>query len=316
MICLHFSFRERRALAYPCCSRRSAMNPEVSASYRFSEKVARERARNFYYSFITLPPEKRRAFCAVYAFMRACDDVADGPQAAEIKREHLANWHRDLDAAMAGDYLANPILPAFHDCVTRFSIPIRYFHILIDGTEMDLAIQHYRSFDDLYRYCYHVASAVGLVSLQIFGYSDPRAVEYAEHCGIAFQLTNILRDIREDAEMGRIYLPEEDLNRFGYDSEKLRLGVNDENFRALMAFESAPAEKYYESARKLLPLVEAASRPALWAMMEIYSRILRKIVQRRFAVFDGPVRLSAGEKTAIAVKALAYRYITGGNKIH
>ena len=292
------------------------MNPEVSASYRLSEKVARERARNFYYSFITLPAEKRRAFCAVYAFMRSCDDVADGPAADQAKRERLAKWHRDLDAAMAGDYVADPILPAFHDTVTRFSIPIRYFHLLIDGTEMDLTVRQYLTFDDLYRYCYHVASAVGLVSLQIFGYSDPRAVECAEHCGIAFQLTNILRDIKEDAELGRIYIPEEDLKRFGYDPEKLQRGVNDENFRSLMAFESARAEKYYERARKLIPMVDATSRPSLWAMMEIYNRILRKIVRKRFAVFDGRVHLSAGEKTAIAIKALAYRYISGGYGIH
>jgi phytoene synthase len=217
---------------------------------------------------------------------------------------------------MAGNYVADPILPALHDTVVRYSIPIRYFHILIDGTEMDLSVRRYRTFDDLYRYCYHVASAVGLVSLQIFGYSDPSAIEYAEHCGIALQLTNILRDIKEDAEMGRIYIPEEDLSRFGYDSEELRLGINNENFRNMMAFESARAEKYYESARKLLPLVDATSRPSLWAMVEIYHRILKKIVRRRFAVFEKPVCLSASEKTAIAAKALAYRYISGGNRIN
>jgi 15-cis-phytoene synthase len=286
------------------------MNPEVSASYHFAEKVARERARNFYYSFVTLPAERRRAFCAVYAFMRFCDDVSDGPEELEWKRARLARWHQDIDSAMAGDFRANPVLSAFHDTVTRFSIPIRYFHCLIDGTEMDLTVRRYSTFDELYRYCYHVASAVGLVSLQIFGYSDPVAVEHAERCGIAFQLTNILRDIREDAEMGRVYLPIEDLEKFGYTEEELSRGAHNENFRRLMAFESARADEYYESARKLLPLVEPTSRPALWAMVEIYSRILRKIVQRNFAVFDGVIRLSAGEKTLIALRALALRYLT------
>jgi 15-cis-phytoene synthase len=291
------------------------MNPEVSASYHFAEQVARERARNFYYAFVTLPPERRRAFCAVYSFMRFCDDVSDGPADAAVKRSLLAQWHKDLDAAMAGDYRANEILPAFHDAVTRFAIPLEHFHCIIDGTEMDLTIPRYQTFDELYRYCYRVASAVGLVSLQIFGYAEPGAIEHAEHCGIAFQLTNILRDIREDAEMGRIYLPEEDLARFQYTSEDLRSGVYDDNFRALMAYEASRAGHFYESARKLLPLVEPTSRPALWAMIEIYSRILRKIVRKKFQVFDGSVRLSAGEKTRIALRALAYRYLTGGRAI-
>jgi 15-cis-phytoene synthase len=291
------------------------MHPEVSASYFFAEKVARARARNFYYSFVTLPAEKRRAFCAVYAFMRFCDDVSDGPAELELKQARLAQWHRDIDSAMAGDFRANQVLPAFHDTVTRFSIPLRYFHCLIDGTEMDLTVRRYETFDELYQYCYHVASAVGLVSLQIFGYSDPAAVEYAERCGIAFQLTNILRDLREDAEMGRVYLPGEDLDRFGYTEEELCRCVHNENFRRLMAFESTRTEEYYESARKLLPLVEPTSRPALWAMVEIYSRILRKIVQRNFSVFDGAIRLSAGEKVLIALRALAHRYLNGGRTI-
>ncbi len=183
------------------------MNPEIAASYRCAEDVARRRARNFYYSFVVLPPEKRRAFCAVYAFMRYCDDISDGSETLENKRQALKNWRAQLNAAVQGHFDGSPILPAFHDAVRRFSIPADYFHWIIDGAEMDLTIDRYETFGDLYRYCFNVASAVGLVCLKIFGYADKRAPQLAEQCGIAFQLTNILRDLDEDAGMGRLYLP-------------------------------------------------------------------------------------------------------------
>jgi phytoene synthase len=285
------------------------MNPEIAASYRCAEAVARGRARNFYYSFVVLPPEKRRALCAVYAFMRYCDDISDGSSSPADKRNLLQKWRTLLDAAVQGRFEGSPILPAFHDAVQRFSIPADYFHWVIDGAEMDLTIDRYRSFTELYQYCFKVASAVGLVCLQIFGYTEERAKELAEHCGIAFQLTNILRDIKEDAGMGRIYLPEEDLERFHYRAEDLRCGVINEGFRELMAFEAGRARQYYTQARGLLPLVDADSRPALWAMMEIYRRLLEKIEQRRFDVFGPGIRLSRPEKAAIALKALAMRFL-------
>ncbi len=283
------------------------MDQDLTASYRHAQAVARKRARNFYYSFVLMPAEKRRAFCAVYAFMRDCDDISDGASDIAEKRRQLDLWRMRLDAAIAGKVDGNPILPAFHDSVARFSIPAQYFHWIIDGTKMDLETSQYRTFDELYRYCFHVASAVGLVSLQIFGYSGDRAKEYAEQCGIAFQLTNILRDIREDAGMGRIYVPLEDLERFDYSPDELRRGIVNEPFRRLMAFEAARARDYYASSRKLLPMVHAASRPALWAMIEIYSRVLKKIVRRRYDVFHGRISLSAHTKSAIALKALSMR---------
>ena len=285
------------------------MNPEIAASYRCAEAVARGRARNFYYSFVVLPPEKRRALCAVYAFMRYCDDISDGSCSPADKHNMLQTWRTHLDAAVQGRFDASPILPAFHDAVQRFSIPADYFHWVIDGAEMDLTIDRYRSFTELYQYCFKVASAVGLVCLQIFGYTEERAKELAEHCGIAFQLTNILRDIKEDAGMGRIYLPEEDLERFHYRAEDLRRGVTNESFRELMAFEAGRARQYYTQARGLLPLVDADSRPALWAMMEIYGQLLGKIEQRRFDVFGPGIRLSRPAKAAIALKALAMRFL-------
>ncbi len=286
------------------------MEQALLNSYRSAETVARKRARNFYYSFIVLPPEKRRAFCAVYAFMRYCDDISDGKASFEEKREMLRQWRLQLQNAFSGNFRDNPILPAFHDAVSKFSIPEEYFHWIIDGAEMDLTIFRYETFQDLYQYCFNVASAVGLVCIQIFGFEGNRAKEYAEQCGIAFQLTNILRDVKEDAEMGRIYLPIEDLRRFQYNPEELLHGVIDERFRSLMTFEADRARDYYSRARNLLPIVDSASRPALWAMMEIYSRILNKITRRHYDVFHNFVHLSNSEKASIALKALAMRFIS------
>jgi len=285
------------------------MKAELIESYRSAEAIARSRS-NFYYSFVVLPREKRRAFCAVYAFMRHCDDISDGDGGVDAKRRMLADWRSKLDAA----YLesrdgSNPILPAFRDSVARFSIPAEYFHWIIDGAEMDLDVTRYETFDDLYRYCFKVASAVGLVCLQIFGFTDPRAKEYAEQCGIAFQLTNILRDVKEDAERGRIYLPNEDIARFGCTPEEILQGVYNGNFRRLMAFEAERARRYYSMAANLLPLVKQSSRPALWAMMEIYGHILDEIVNRQFDVFDRRIGVAGRKKLSIALRALAMRFI-------
>jgi 15-cis-phytoene synthase len=285
------------------------MENDLAASYRQAEAVARSRARNFYYSFIVLPAPKRRALCAVYAFMRHCDDISDGSASVESKRAMLRHWRQQLKVALSEKSQADSIFPAFRDSVQRFSIPEQYFCWIVDGAEMDLTIDRYETFQDLYHYCFNVASAVGLVCLQIFGYKEECAKKYAEYCGIAFQLTNILRDVREDAEMGRIYLPREDLERFHYTPDDLLQGIVDKRFRDLMSFEADRATGYYAQARNLLPLVESTSRPALWAMMEIYNRILQKIIGQHYDVFKSSVRLSNSEKAAIALRALAMRMI-------
>jgi 15-cis-phytoene synthase len=286
------------------------MKPELIASYRSAEAVARSRS-NFYYSFIVLPAEKRRAFCAVYAFMRYCDDISDGAAHLEDKRAQLRNWRSQLDAAYAGTLGNNPILPAFRDTVHTFSVPKEYFHWIIDGTEMDLDTFQYETFEDLYKYCFNVASAVGLVCLHLFGFSDERAKKYAEQCGIAFQLTNILRDVKEDTDMGRIYLPAEDLRKFDYTKEELRHGVLDERFRMLMSHEADRAREYYRAARNLFPLVDDASKPALWAMITIYERILNQIVERQFDVFHKPIHLTGVAKLSIALRAIAMSLAEG-----
>jgi phytoene synthase len=247
--------------------------------------------------------------------MRRCDDISDGDASLDRKIELLQLWRKQLDPATDTCCRDDGILPAFHDTVRRFAIPAEYFHRILDGAEMDLTIDRYETFEDLYRYCFNVASAVGLVCLHIFGFTDERAKKHAEQCGIAFQLTNILRDVKEDAQMGRVYLPQEDLARFHYKPADLKQGIVDDRFRGLMTFETSRAQGYYDGARHLLQLVDQGSRPALWAMMEIYSRILEKIVRRGFDVYGRTIRLSNIEKLSIALRALAMRFFGRGTGI-
>ncbi|MGH9629199.1 MAG: phytoene/squalene synthase family protein, partial [Bryobacteraceae bacterium] len=187
------------------------MSP-VDQSYQYCRNVARSQARNFYYSFVLLSKPQRDAMCAIYAFMRYCDDLSDDPTLASART--MQQWRSELEAALNGEFGQHPCWPAFHDAVRRYSIPRDYFHQMIDGVSSDLEPRHVQTFDELYRYCYQVASVVGLTIVHIFGFDSPSALKLAEKCGIAFQMTNILRDVKEDAERGRVYLPREDLDRF------------------------------------------------------------------------------------------------------
>jgi 15-cis-phytoene synthase len=278
------------------------MPVSVEDSYRHCTHVARTQARNFYYSFLCLPVAKRAAMCAVYAFMRASDDISDdGPDEGRASR--MDHWREELERALAGDVASNPIWPAFRDTVERYSIPARYFHEVIDGTVMDLTPQRYITFDDTYRYCYHVASVVGLVCIHVFGFEDPQALKLAEYNGLAFQLTNILRDLQEDAQMGRVYLPEEDLKRFGYSPEDLRTGRDNEAFRALMRFQVERAREYYDRAAPLTDMLHADSRPCLRAMRQIYGGILDRIVAQDYDVFTRRARVPTWKKLLIATSA-------------
>lgn len=285
------------------------MNEELQRSYSYCREVARKRAKNFYYSFIVLPREKRDAMCAVYAFMRYCDDLADDPNLNLDRAEMLEHWRRLLDGDSSD---ASPILPAFRDAVERFDIPLEYFHQLIDGASMDLSINHYDTFEQLYDYCYKVASVVGLVCIHIFGFDSPDARKYAEYCGIAFQLTNILRDLKEDVESGRVYLPEEDLHAFHYSADDLASQVEDERFSKLMRYEVARARGYYKAALPLIDLVHDSGRPGLCAMIEIYSSILNAIERNRYDVFGRRISLPTSRKVAIAAKALLNSRLFGG----
>jgi phytoene synthase len=197
----------------------------------------------------------------------------------------------------------HPILPAFADTIERFQIPPRYFHDLISGAEMDLTVGNYATFERLREYCYRVAGTVGLTCLHVFGYDDPHAPELAEKLGIAFQLTNILRDVPKDFEMGRVYIPQEDLENFGVLSQELAYGPLTPGLRDLFAFETTRAQEFYREGVKLIPQVHADARAALWALTRIYSGLLRRIEARGYDVFSERVKLSAPEKTGILLRA-------------
>jgi 15-cis-phytoene synthase len=268
----------------------------LQESYAYCRRVAKSRAKNFYYSFVLLQAEQKNAMCAVYAFMRYCDDLSDeaGATAASIEQ-----WRAALTEALAGAPGDHPMWPAFLDSVTRFRIPQKYFYEMIDGVLGDITPRKMATFEELYRYCYQVASVVGLTTIHIFGFEDPKALELAEKCGIAFQLTNILRDVREDEGLGRQYLPFEDLVRFGVTT----LTEPTDNFRRLMEFEATRARSYYNEAAPLIQMVHKRSRGSLWALITIYSRLLERIRKSNYDVLTQRIRLSTAQKSWIVLQA-------------
>jgi phytoene synthase len=274
----------------------------LADSYAFCRGIARKRARNFYYSFVLLPRERRDAMCAVYAFMRYCDDLSDEPGAS---REALERWRCALVDSLGGKFDSYPAWPAFHDTVERYHIPHEYFFQMIDGVMSDLEARRFASFEELYRYCYQVASVVGLSIIHVFGFDSPAALPLAEKCGVAFQLTNILRDVSEDAARDRIYLPAEDLERFGVSVEDLKAGRRTEAFLRLMNFEAERARGYYDESKPLVALIQQRSRPALRALVGIYSRLLTVLQERNFDIFSGRISLPAAEKCWIVLRAWA-----------
>lgn len=268
----------------------------LEESYAHCERIARAKAKNFYYSFLVLPAAKRRAMCAVYAFMRECDDLSDEAGATEGR---LAQWRRDLDAALAGRTDSHPLWPAFADTIQRYRIPREYLDEMITGVTSDLSFTQPADFPELYRYCYRVASVVGLTITHIFGFCDPRALQMAEECGIAFQLTNILRDVREDARNQRVYLPADLMRQY----QVPHLDASTPQLEALLRDLGQRARRYYDQSRPLLDLVEADSRSSLWALMEIYDRLLRKIEASGYRVMEMRHRLSTAEKLGILLRA-------------
>lgn len=279
-------------------------DPAAAAAYIHCRKIARAAARNFYYGFVLLPGEKRDALCALYAFMRHADDIADEPGALETKRKGLAELRAEMEIVLGGGATKDPVWTALRDTVERFQVPPRYLHDLITGAEMDLTISTYETFQDLRKYCYHVAGAVGLCCLYVFGFSDRQCPELAEKMGIAFQLTNILRDLRADYAAGRTYIPREDFAKFGADAREFKDGKPSQNCLALVEFEAARAREFYGEGWKLVPLVHADSRAALWAMARIYSGILEKIEERGADVLsEKPARMTTAEKAWVLARA-------------
>jgi phytoene synthase len=277
------------------------MTEELARSHQYCRRVARTRAKNFYYSFLLLSAQQRRAMCSIYAFMRYCDDLSDEPGA---NRMAMDRWRAEMEDALEGRYGTHPVWPAFHYTVRRFGIPRQYFRDMIQGVASDLEPRRIETYDELYRYCYLVASVVGLTIIHIFGFDSPSALPLAEKCGVAFQLTNILRDIGEDAGRARVYLPAEDLRRFGVTEDDLRSGNRTEAMLRLMQFEAARARRYYDESRPLLDLIHPRSKASLLALISIYSRLLDRIERKKYDVFTRRVRLSALEKTWIVVRAL------------
>jgi len=291
---------------------------QLRAAYGVCRHIARSAAKNFYYGFMVLPPRKRNALCAVYAFMRKADDISDDPSIpAAQRREKLSAWMEGLCRVVDGERTDDPVFMALADTQKTFDVPLELLQKLVHGTAMDLPERpsaagpelqlQYESFEQLYEYCYHVASVVGLVCIRIFGYRDPHAEKLAEQTGVAFQLTNIIRDVKEDSELGRVYLPHEDLKRFGVDAAALANGNAAAVFRPVLEFEAQRARELYRSAEDLMPLIDEDSQPALWALVEIYRRLLDRIAARGYDVFTERVKLSTAEKLGILAKGFVKR---------
>jgi phytoene synthase len=273
-------------------------------AYRYCQELAKQEAKNFYYGFIFLPPAKRQAIYASYAFARRCDDIVDDDLEPEEKVRQLAEYRRRLEQCLHGRP-SSPIFLALQDTILRYRVPPEYFWQLIDGVEMDLTVRRYPTFADLRRYCYGVASTLGLICIEIFGYRDgQQARQHAEDLGIALQLTNILRDIREDAQRDRIYIPQDEMERFRYSEADMFNGVANEAFLHLMQFQVERAREYLEQGRKLLPLLPRRSRACAAVLQSIYSTILQRVEAQPSAVLRERVSLSGSQKLALAGREL------------
>ena len=276
---------------------------ELDLAYADCQKLTRREAKNFYYAFVTLPQEKRRAISAAYAFCRQCDDSADEAALPEDKLSALSGLQTSLGEAYQGR-APTPMFLALADAAQRYEIPEEYFREIILGVESDLVKNRYSDFDELRQYCYRVASVVGLVCLQIFQYRDEAAREHAVDLGLAMQLTNIMRDLREDWEMGRVYLPQDEMARFGYTEEQLGAGVRNDAFEELLRFQGKRAREYFRSGLQLLPHLSRRSRACPAVMGAIYSRVLDRIEASGYDVLgEQRIALTTGEKTRIMAKA-------------
>ena len=300
---------------------------QVDMAYSVCRSIARSAAKNFYYGFMVLPRRKRNALSAVYAFMRRCDDIADDVTLSpEDRNNKLAEWLDRVHRALAAQPTDDPVLLALTDAQRVYQIPVGLLDQLAFGTAADLEhvieqgpaestvatplVARYQTFEELRQYCYGVASVVGLVCIRIFGYRDPAAESLAERCGLAFQLTNIVRDVKEDVAMGRVYLPQEDLTQFGLAASDLAAPRIDlARIRPLLAMEADRARECYCAGEELIPMVNEDSQPALWVLITIYRRLLEKIAAKQYDVFSARVRLTVPEKLTVLGKGLLKRLV-------
>jgi len=295
---------------------------QLAVAYSVCRSITRSAAKNFYYAFLLLPRQKRQALCAVYAFMRRCDDITDDVTVVGHERQQkLLAWLDAFHRAVSGLPTDEPVLLALTDAQRRYNIPVELLDQLAYGTETDVDDEdqllcetaapvltvRFRTFDELRQYCYQVASVVGLACIRIFGYRDPAAEPLAERLGLAFQLTNIIRDVKEDAAMGRVYLPEEDLEKFGISPGELRSAGDPAKLRLLLALEADRAREAYSVMDQLIPLIDEDSQPALWVLATIYRRLLEKIALRQYDVLSGKTVLTVPEKLSILGRGFAKR---------
>jgi phytoene synthase len=292
---------------------------QLDVAYSVCRHIARSAARNFYYGFAVLPRPKRNSLSAVYVFMRRCDDIADDNSLSfHERRTRLAEFLDSVHRALAGYATDDALLLALADTQRRYQIPIGLLDQLAYGTAADLEQEpsehaatlapRYRTFDELQQYCYGVASVVGLVCIKIFGYRDPTAERLAERCGLAFQLTNIIRDVKEDVAIGRLYFPKEDLDEFGLAPSDFTT-PDAKRIAPLLAKQADRAREGYQAGEELIPLVNEDSQPALWVLITIYRRLLEKIASRNYDVFSERVSLSLREKLTVLGKGYVKRLL-------
>ncbi len=270
----------------------------------YCRKYTKTSKSNFYYSFLLLPNQKRKAIYSVYAFSRFIDDIVDEGKDKDSMTRELSLVRKQLDKAYDGQP-DGPIFEALSEAAQNYQIPKTYFEDLIGGVEMDIHKKRYDNFEELEKYCYHVASVVGLICIEIFGYTKPQTKEYAINMGKALQLTNILRDLKVDGQKGRIYLPHEELEEFGYSEDDLLKGLLNESFKSLMKFQLARAEGFYKKAFELLPPEDEPSMFAGQIMGKIYHKLLEKIIAYDYDVFNKQIEISTAKKLFTAINTFA-----------
>jgi len=275
-----------------------------------AKEITKKSNSSFYYAFNLLPQEKREAMNTVYAFCRQTDDIVDtGSETSDLKYEKLRKWRIELEKSLDG-YSDYQILNKLASTIQKFNIPLEPFFELLIGMEMDLQKNRYLTFEDLQLYCYRVASTVGLMCIEIFGYKHASTRDFAVNLGIALQLTNILRDVKKDADKGRIYLPQEDLKKYGYAEKDLLNSTYNENFQNMMKFEVQRAKEYFDKATNSLNLEDKKAMFAARAMQHIYYRMLNKIVDADYDVYRTKIRISKFKKVGISLGVWAkYRLV-------
>ena len=274
----------------------------LSNSYKICKGITKSKAKNFYYCFQILPNDLKKSIYALYAFCRYCDDIADSEISQSNKIQSLNQVKQDLKNSSKQEY----IYPALFDSINKFSIPKQYFYTLIEGMEMDISMKShttpYKTINDLMEYCYKVSSVVGLMCIEIFGYHSKAANKYAIQLGYAMQITNITRDIFEDMEIGRIYIPKEDFLRNGYTKNELQNYIKNDGYKNIIKLQISRARAFFLESKKLLPLIPIKSRFCIAALIEIYSKLLDLIEKNNYDLSADKIKLSKTEKTIFILK--------------